>query len=267
MNKSHNKALRILFVGAMETELRPLLKELNATPIKRLVNVFPLYKAIHKSIEVSIVETFVGETNASIATLEALKEVNPDFVIKYGCVGGSYLESKSGDVIIPLGFFHRTSCITRTKEGTPTKDSSQWQSVFGELPHQVNSNNLGGLPYYFPVDKKYIDLSLRVIKELNMDAVGCYVGGGNMWAFSSDFLNNMAEIMLPTDTNDKRFVSDMESYSIAHACYVTKKPFLGCYAVASNDYIDEPYDPNRVPTQMERLVPYALKLVETLSNQ
>lgn len=76
----------------------------------------------------------------------------------------------------------------------------------------------------------------------------------------------MAEVMLPPDTNNKRFVSDMESYSIAHACYVTKKPFLGCYAVASNDYTDEPYDPKRVPTQMQRLVPYALRLVEVLSE-
>ncbi|MFA6446405.1 MAG: hypothetical protein WCW14_04135 [Candidatus Paceibacterota bacterium] len=262
-----DKTSRILFVGAMETELRPLLKEFNAVESKKLLNIFPLYKATYQSVEVFVVETFVGETNASIASLEAIKETNPDFVIKYGCVGGSYIESKNGDVIVPLGFFHRTSWITRTKEGTPTKDSSLWQSIFGELPHQVNSNNLGGLPYYFPVDKKYIDLSQRVLKELNIDVVGCYVGGGNMWAFSPEFLNNMAEVMLPKDTNDKMFVSDMESYSIAHACYVTKKPFLGCYAVASNDYTDEPYDPNRVPTQMERLVPYALKLVETLGIQ
>jgi len=266
MNKSNNKVLKILFVGAMETELRPLLKELNATPIKKILNVFPLYKAIHKSIEVSIIETFVGETNASVATLEAIKEVGPDFVIKYGCVGGSYLESKNGDVIIPFGFFHRTSWITRTREGAPTNDSSQWQSVFGELPHQVNSNNLGGLPCYFSVSKKYIDLSQQILEELNINAVKCYVGGGNMWAFSQGFLNNMAEVMLPKDTNNKKFVSDMESYSIAHACHVTGKPFLGCYSVASNDYADEPYDPDRVPKQMERLVPYALRLIESLGK-
>src|SRR4030042_2695993 len=162
MNKSNVKTPKILFVGAMETELRPLLKGLKATQIKKLLNVFPLYIATHKSVDVSIIETFVGQTNASVATLEAIKEINPDLVIKYGCVGGSYAESRNGDVIIPIGFFHRTSWITRTKEGKPTKDSSLWQSVFGELPHQVNSNNLGGLPYYFPVDKKYIDLSLRV---------------------------------------------------------------------------------------------------------
>lgn len=260
------KSLKVLFVGAMETELRPLLQELKATESKKLLNIFPLYKAAHKSVEIYVVETYVGETNASIATLEAIRDVNPDFVIKYGCVGGSYAESKNGDVIVPLGFFHRTSWITRTKEGTPTKDSSQWQSVFGELPHQVNSNNLGGLPYYFPVNKEHVAISQKVLKELNINAIDCYIGGGNMWAFSQEFLNNMADVMLPKDSSNKEFVSDMESYSIAHACYITKKPFLGCYAVASNDYTDEPYDPKRVPTQMERLVPYALRLVEVLSE-
>ena len=99
-----------------------------------------------------------------------------------------------------------------------------------------------------------------------INAFTSYVGGGNMWAFSQEFLNNMAEVMLPKEANQRRFVSDMESYSIVHACYITKKPFIGCYAVASNDYTDEPYDPNRVSKQMERLVPYALRLVEALGE-
>jgi len=90
MKKNNNKILKILFVGAMETELRPLLKALHATPVKKLLNVFPIYKATYKSIEVYIVETFVGDSNASIASVEAIKEVNPDYVIKYGCVGDSY---------------------------------------------------------------------------------------------------------------------------------------------------------------------------------
>lgn len=249
----------------MEMELRPILKRLKAKESKKLLNVFPLYKAVHQKTEIFIVETFVGETNASVATMEAIKEVNPDYVIKYGCVGGSYKESENGDVIMPLGFFHRTSWITRTKNGEPTKDSSLWQSVFGDLPHQVNSRNLGNLPYYFPVDKKLIDLGQTLLKKLGIGTITSYVGGGNIWAFSPEFLDHMADVMLPNDTDHKRFVSDMESYSIAHACFITNKPFFGCYAVASNDYTDEPYDPNRVPTQMERLVPYALKLVEELS--
>jgi|SRR3989339_1066114 len=169
-----------------------------------------------------------------------------------------------GDVIVPLGFFHRTSWITRTKEGLPTDDSSLWQSVFGGLPYQVNSQNFGGLPYHFPVNDKLISACQNSLKELGINFVTAYVGGGNMWIFSKEFLENIAQTMLPKNSEHKRFVSDMESYSIAHACFVTKKPFIGYYSVASNDYTDEPYDPTEVPIQMERMVPYALKLVDSL---
>lgn len=263
MNKSNSHTFKILFAGAMETELRPLLKKLNATKVKKLLDVYPLYKATYKSREVYIVETFVGDTNASIASFDAMKEINPNYVIKYGCVGGSYPESKMGDVVVPLGFFHRTSWITRTREGTPTNDSSLWQSVFGELSHQVNSNNLGGIPYYFPVSPKLISICQKNLDDLKIDHVTAYVGGGNMWIFSKELLNNIAENIIPKGSHI-RFVSDMESYSIAHACFVTKKPFIGCYGVASNDYVDELYDPGKVSTQMECLVPYALKLIDSL---
>ncbi|OGM77758.1 hypothetical protein A2188_02800 [Candidatus Woesebacteria bacterium RIFOXYA1_FULL_43_9] len=255
---------KILFVGAMQTELVPLIKSLGATQNQKLLGFFPFYKATHNSTEIYIVETFVGETNASIATFEAIQEVDPDLVIKFGCVGGSYAESKKGDVIVPLGFFHRTSWITRTKDGEPTKDSSLWQSVFGELPHQVNSQNLGGLPYFYPANKKLINVSQKILADLNTKAVTCYVGGGNIWAFSQEFLKNMAKVMLPK--NITNFVSDMESYSVAHACYILDRPFFGCYVVASNDYTDEPYNPENVSEQSTSLVSYALKLVDEFNQ-
>ncbi len=84
-----------------------------------------------------------------------------------------------------------------------------------------------------------------------------------MWMFDQSVLDNVAECMLPAGKTHERFVSDMESYALAHACYLTKKPFIGCYVVASNDYQDEPYDPVRVSALCKRLVPYALELVTT----
>lgn len=72
--------------------------------------------------------------------------------------------------------------------------------------------------------------------------------------------------MLPASSTHHRFVSDMESYSLAHACYLLKKPFLGCYVVASNDYLNEEYNPSLVSDQMSHLVPYVLDLVSNLTK-
>lgn len=258
---------RVLIAAAMDTELQPLFNVIGTSKPTKLLNTFPLFRVSYKSLELFIIKTFVGDVNASIAGFEAIRKVNPDFVIKFGAVGGSYPESKAGDIIVPLGFFHRTSWITRNKKTyVPTSDASKWDSVFGEKDYQIQAsrNNYGGIPYYFPVQKGLINSCTKVLNSLNLNYKTAYVGGGNMWMFSREVLNNVATTMLPPTSAHKRFVSDMESYSLAHACYLTQKPFIGCYVVASNDYLDEHYKPSLVSSQMSRLVPYILKLVSNL---
>ncbi len=250
----------------METELRPLLKSLKATESKKLINIYPLYKARHQTADIFVVETFVGEANASIAGFEAIREVNPDYVIKFGAVGGSYPESKAREIIIPLGFFHRTGWITKDqKTHIPTADASKWDSIYGEKDYQIQESrhNLGGMSYYFSVPERLQRFCENTLRKHKMKYVTAYVGGGDMWMTNQQVLNNVAATMLPASATHRRFVSDMESYSLAHACYLTKKPFIGCYVVASNDYINELYNPELVPAQMERLVPYALELIKT----
>lgn len=146
----------------------------------------------------------------------------------------------------------------------PSSNASEWQSVFGELPYQVNSGNLGGLPYYFPVQKHLQKACEKSLHKLDLKYATAYVGGGNIWMFNKEVLDNVATTMLPRSSKHKRFVSDMESYSLAHACYLTRKPFIGCYVVASNDYSDEEYNPSLVSNQMSRLVPYVLELASNL---
>lgn len=68
---------KILFVTAMESEFLPIAKRLEAVKVKKILHVFPLYKAIHKSQEVYIIQTFVGDMNSSIASYEAIKDIDP----------------------------------------------------------------------------------------------------------------------------------------------------------------------------------------------
>ena len=269
----HNKKIspsKILFAGAMDTELKPLLKRLDKVKSSKLLNVFPLYEAQYKSTKVFIVQTFVGDVNASVAGFEAIRKVDPDYVIKFGAVGGSFSESKAGDIIVPLGFFHRTGWITKdNKTHLPTSDASRWDSVFGEKDYQIQESrhNLGGMPYYFPVNANLIKSSIQVLASLKLGYQTAYVGGGNMWMFDQSVLNNVADSMLPKKKRHNRFVSDMESYSLAHVCYLTHKPFFGCYVVASNDYLNEEYNPLLVPGQMNHLVPYILSLANNLISK
>ena|SRR3989344_87615 len=259
-------APRVLFVVAMDSELQPLLKTLGKPKTSKILDTFPLYETSYKSVKIFIVHTYVGDVNASIAGFEAIREVNPDYVIKFGAVGGNYRESKAGDIIIPLGFFHRGGWITRNKiTHTPTADASTWDSIFGEKDYQIQEsrNNLGGMPYYFPVREEQIELCKSTLRSMNLKFQTAYVGGGNIWMFDQSVLTNVVECMLPITKTHDRFVSDMESYALAHACYLKRRSFLGCYIVASNDYLDESYDPIKVTDFCRKLVPYALELVST----
>lgn len=259
--------MKILIVGAMETELRYLLKKLNAKPGKKLFSLYPVYTASYGNIELFIVQTYVGEMNASVAGTEAIRIIRPDAVLKFGAVGGSYYESQAGDCIVPIGFFHRASWITRSfSSNHPTDDAAQWQSVFGSLPYQVNEENLGGIPYYFSAETGLTRAYIISLKEKKSKFSTAYVGGGNMWMFSKGILDNITRTMLPKNAPSKRFVSDMESYALAYVCHVTGTPFSGCYVIASNDYLDEPYDPGKVAAQMESIAPVLLGTIRKIGN-
>lgn len=266
MNKRKNKkSQKILIVVAMKSELDFLLKTLKARKIEKLFDIFQLYKSTYASKEIYIIETYVGETNASIATLAAILKVNPFLIIKFGAVGGSFQSCKAGDIILPLGYFHRNAWITRDeKTQLPTPDSSKWDSVYGEHDYQIQAsrNNLGGIPYYFSVKSDLLKYCKNVLNSLKARYLEAYVGGGDMWMFDQQLLDNVITKMLPHNAKTRHFVSDMESYSVANACYITKKPFIGCYLVASNDYNDEKYFPEKVAAQMNKLTPYILSLIK-----
>jgi len=239
---------RILLVGAMDTEIGSLKKEFKLKQTKKLSNVYPLYTNKNNT-QVSLVETFVGDLNASLASYLAIGEVKPDYVIKIGCVGGNSADIHRGDILLADGYFHSASWITRSKNGNkPTGDASVWQSVFGELPYQVNSHNLGERPYFFDADKKINSLLKKSLKSLKLQSQTAYIGGGNMWFFDVPFMKNVADTHLPAKAKHQRWVADMESYAIAHSCNIAKIPFAGLYVVSNSDYYDEPYVPESIPT-------------------
>lgn len=265
--KKRKDCFKVLIIGAMDSELQPLLNFVGKSKTRKLLNIYPLIKTSYKALELYIVKTFVGDVNASVAALEAIREINPKYVIKFGAVGGSFPESKAGDIIIPLGYFHRTSWITRDKNSNkPTSDASKWLSVFGELPYQVNSRNLGNMPYFFSVPKPIQNICIKSLNRLGLSFIKAYVGGGNMWMFGKEVLDNVAMTLIPESSKNKRFISDMESYTIAHVCYLMQIPFIGCYVVANNDYFDEEYNPSFVSNQINLLVPYVLDLAKNLVN-
>lgn len=242
---------KILFVGAMEKEIRDLLKELECVEDSKLLGQYPFFTGNwikdKKHVSIGVVNTFVGDLNASVATLTAIQKFNPHYVFKVGCVGGNSAGIHKGEIILPCGYFHSASWITRSNtDNSPTSNAFLWQSVFGDLPYQVNMDNLGNIPYFFVPDKKLSKKYEELLKIKQLKYSSAYIGGGNMWFFDKRYMSNVAATQIPKNSPHNRWVADMESFAIAHSCFILKKPFFGFYVVSNSDYYHEPYIPEDI---------------------
>lgn len=259
--------MKILFIGAMPTEVNSFIDQYKCKSHLKLANRYPLYSSRYKTHSIYLLQTFVGDTNSGIATSLAIKKVNPDIVLKIGCVGGTTKGIEKNDIVVPHGYFHSGAWITRSYvNNNPTSDSSKWQSVFGEKPYQVNKKNLGELPYHFYPDKKLIQVYKQLLKNLNTNFKEAFIGGGNVWFFDKKFMDHIRMHILPGIDEEKNWCADMESFAIAHSCYIFNKPFMGFYFVASSDYEDKDgYDPENIEKQTkDTILPLTKEFIENL---
>ena len=238
--------LRVLFIGAMETEIAELRTHFACAPSSPIHRAYPFWSARSAGLEIGVLQTHVGDINAATATPEALRRFDPDCVFKIGCVGGHADGIHTGDIVVPMAFFHSGAWITRAhSNNTPTADATQWQSLFGEQPYQVNSINLGGRAHVLPPDLALTDHVIEHLHEQGLAHEQAYVGSSSIWFFDPAFMSHVLTAQVSRAVT-KAWVADMESYAIAQACAVYNKPFTGLYRVSNSDYYGEAYHPEAV---------------------
>lgn len=238
--------LRILFIGAMDRELSGLIAHYTAAPQAALFGAYPFWTARDGAAEIGIAQTHVGEANAAIAASEAIRRFQPDCVFKLGCVGGHAAGVHTGDVVAPVAFFHSGAWITRAPDsGQATADATRWHSVFGPLPYQVNSDNLGGWPHILTPDVRLTEAWLSHVYAHGLSGVRAYIGGSAMWFFDHALMPRVLAAQVPNAVTPA-WAADMESYAVAQACAVQAVPFTGLYRVSNSEYYGEPYAPETV---------------------
>lgn len=79
-------------------------------------------------------------------------------------------------------------------------------------------------------------------------------------------MNHISKSILHSDTQTNNWCSDMESFSIAQACFIFHKPFMGFYFVSSSDYDgNDDYDPKNIEKQTkDTILPLSMKFIECL---
>ncbi len=238
--------MRVLFVGAMDREIDGLRAHFGCEPADPVHGAYPFWIVRERGLDIGIVQTHVGETSAAIATAEAIRRFSPACVFKLGCVGGHAEGVHTGDLVMPIAFFHSGAWITRRQDdNAPTANAAHWQSVFGDKPYQVNAENLGGRAHVLQPDPALTQRFADFAGARGYAPVRAYVGGSAMWFFDHAFMRHVLAAQVP-DATTPAWVADMESYAVAQACAVCNTPFTGLYRVSNSDYYGEPYDPATV---------------------
>ena len=98
--------MNILLLGAMPTELQPVLSRFSLKLSKKILDTYPLYRGKFKKHQLYALQTHVGELNSAIAASKCLQNLKPTLAIKIGCVGGTTHGINGGEMIIPQSFFH-----------------------------------------------------------------------------------------------------------------------------------------------------------------
>ena len=233
---------RVLILGAMDREIDGLRRALEARPATPLLETYPCWFSADGAI--AVVQTHVGDVDAAIAATAAIAAHRPTAVVKLGCVGGHTAGVHAGDVVIPERIFHSGAWIAR---GT---DAAHWQPIFGDLPHQVNRENLGERDAILSVDGSLTmqwtqHLARQDAYDFSARCTRAHIGSSNMWFFDRAHMLHVLNANLPAEPL-REWVADMESYAVARACASAQVPFTGIYRAANSEYHSEPYEPQAV---------------------
>lgn len=219
MKKVKNK---IAIICALSREIEAVKKEFTFTKeVKYLDYKFEL--GTLNDNQIILCQLGIGKVNAAVFTTILIEQFNPDLIINVGIAAGYADYLKTLDVVVAEGFFYHDCDMT------PISDVS-----YGQIED---------LPLIFPAT---LDVKEYFEKIKNESEGKVYLG---LIATGDQFV---ADYQKEKEKFDKYFKDlnvlaiDMESASVAHVCYLYKKPVLiirsisDCLASPTNqfDYLE-----------------------------
>ncbi|WP_207940367.1 MTA/SAH nucleosidase [Enterococcus sp. DIV2402] len=192
--------MKIGIIAAMELEIN-LLKMRLPVGTKERICKKEFYKAQKDKLELILVCSGQGKTNASIFTQILIQEYHPDFVLNIGVCGGITAATKLFDLYIGEQYCHY--------------DIRKKQSVH-KYPYQL----------YFKAQSNIVAELIKLEPQLKVGIFGTGEGFVSDKAQKNKLIQELAIDCV-----------DMESASIAQCCYVNEIPFASLRCVC--DQADE----------------------------
>ena len=188
--------MHIGIIIAMEEELASIS---NAVPLTQVKQIFPIYKARQKNLELSVIISKIGKAAAASATTYLIEKYNPDLIINIGSCGGLNKAKLASIIVSDVAAYHDV-------------DVTGFGYKLGQLPGQnetftanKNTYNCTDLHQYLKKDYPILD--------------GTVITG-------DQFVNSQEDILAIKSIYPNTVAIDMEAAAIAQICNLYNKDFL-----------------------------------------
>lgn len=151
----------------------------------------------------------IGKVNSALATAKLIAAEHPDYIINSGVAGGLDRSVEQGDVIVG--------------EYTAYHDL--------DIGEEIASQDDLGFPKYIPADSAL----LARIKEIRLSDDTVKYG---LICTGDQFITNNDALMAIKEKFPEALAVDMESNSIAHACYQNKIPFISIRIISDTPWVE-----------------------------
>lgn len=156
----------------------------------------------------------IGKVNSALATLKLIMNEKPDYIINSGVAGGIDRSVAQGDIVVG--------------ENTTYHDL--------DIGEEIASQADLGFPKYIPANSALLENVKQVSASSDSVKYGLICTG-------DQFITNNDALMVIKNKFPEGLAVDMESNSIAHACYQTKTPFISIRIISDTPWVD--YQPEQ----------------------
>ncbi|MCR5158336.1 MAG: 5'-methylthioadenosine/adenosylhomocysteine nucleosidase [Prevotella sp.] len=166
---------------------------------------------VFKGQQVLVEKCGIGKVNAALGVQRIINDYKPDCIISSGCAGGHGEGVHVKDVVVSTELaYHDVYC------GSAIDDTTQYGQV-------------QGLPARFPADPWLLEQATALRAQAETLSTQLHEGlivTGDWFVDSKEKMRSIVEKF------PDALAVDMESAAIAHACYLSKVPFISFRVVS-----------------------------------
>ena len=205
----------IIIQGAMPKEIKPYQECFKNLEYKN-IDGYDFYETIVGDKKIVISLTQMGIMNATIATMIAINNFEPDFIINQGTAGAHIKSLCVGDIIVA------TSSVYMNKFKTPTKFE-------GQGSNSLEWTVMTSVQNKFDTKQSVLEKAKQILNGQNViyGVLGC----GDMFSRETDRINYLRSIF------DEQ-CEDMESVAVYKVCQNYDIECLGIRVISNNELVE-----------------------------